>query len=86
MYFDGIYNEKLRYIIGLSSTGSYARAILTGSVVDLKLTLPDGHAINQYRGLLKISDDDQQVHTIQWIKKSSADGEWYPTNSWVKIQ
>jgi hypothetical protein len=85
MRFDYIYNGKSGYLIGSSSTGAYAQARLTGAIVDLLLILADGCSLCQYKGLLEISKDDQQTHTIRWIKKNAKNGQWYITSSWMKI-
>ncbi|CAF3388615.1 unnamed protein product [Rotaria socialis] len=85
MRFDDVYDRKLNRIAGLSSTGAQAQACLTGAIVDLKLTLSDNCSSYYYKGLLEISNDDQQTHTIRWTKKNIKTGQWYLTSSWVKI-
>ena len=85
MRFDYVYNGKSTILVGSSSTGAFAQARLTGAIVDLLLILPDGYTLCQYKGLLEISKDDQQTHTIRWIKKNAKNGQWYITSSWMKI-
>ncbi|CAF0738594.1 unnamed protein product [Adineta ricciae] len=85
MHFDYVFHGKSSYLIGTSSTGAYAQVRLTGAIVDLSLILPDGCSSYQYRGLLEINNDDQQTHTIRWIKKNFHSGEWYTTSSWTKL-
>ena len=85
MHFDYVFHGKSSYLIGTSSTGAYAQVRLTGAIVDLSLILPDGCSSYQYRGLLEINNDDQQTHTIRWIKKNFQSGEWYTTSSWTKL-
>jgi hypothetical protein len=85
MRLDYVYNEKSSYLVGSSSTGAYAKARLTGAVVDLLLILTDGCSRYRYKGLLEITDDDKQTHTIRWVKKNIKNGQWYSTSSWTKI-
>jgi hypothetical protein len=85
MHFDYVDNNQPGFVFGSSSTGAYARASLTGAIVDLVLMVNDGYSSYQYKGLLEISQDDQHTHTIRWIKKNSKNGQWYTTSSWVKI-
>jgi hypothetical protein len=85
MRFDHVYDGKSSYLIGSSSTGAYAQARLSGAIVDLSLLLADGYSLCQYKGLLEISVDDKQIHTIRWVKKNAKNGQWYITSSWMKI-
>lgn len=85
MRLDSVYNGKSNYLIGLSSTGAYAQVRLTGAIVYLVLVLNDGCSIYHYKGLLEISNDDKQTHTIRWIKKNVKNGQWYATSSWIKM-
>lgn len=85
MRLDYVYKGKLGNLIGSSSTGACAQARLTGAIVDLTLMSADGYSLCQYKGLLEISNDDKQSHTIRWIKKNTKNGQWYITSSWMKI-
>jgi hypothetical protein len=85
MRLDYIYHGKSRYLVGSSSTGAYAHVRLTGAIVDLLLISPDRYSLCQYKGLLEITNDHKQIHTIRWIKKNVKNGQWYITSSWMKI-
>jgi hypothetical protein len=85
MRLDHVNDGKSSYLVGSSSTGSYAQACLSGAIVDLVLLLADGYSFCRYKGLLEITNDDKQIHTIRWIKKNAKNGQWYTTSSWMKI-
>lgn len=85
MHFEPAYEGKSNSIVGLSSTGACAQAFLTGSVVHLKITSPDGCSSYQYKGLLEISHDDQKIHIIRWTKKNRKTGQWFLSSSWIKM-
>ncbi|CAF3354487.1 unnamed protein product [Rotaria sp. Silwood2] len=58
MRLDYVYHGKSNYLVGLSSIGAYTEVCLTGSIVDLTLTLADGYSLCHYKGLLEISHDE----------------------------
>lgn len=85
MRLDHVYHGKAAFLVGSSSTGSYAQASVKGAVVDLVMMLADGYSSCQYKGLLEIRDDEKRTHTIRWIKKNNKTGQWYITSAWEKI-
>ncbi|CAF3426435.1 unnamed protein product, partial [Rotaria sp. Silwood2] len=49
MLLDYVYHGKSNYLVGLSSIGAYTEVCLTGSIVDLTLTLADGYSLCHYK-------------------------------------